>query len=227
MDNTLYFLTMLTEALRQPELRRSLEDAFAQIRLMGTQEPYAEGASNFMHFMGIVCSHTDTVDVDAARQLMAELATDTLGGEEQEAALRNIIESHPAWKAEYEEIRAELARQSPSRESVPVIGVFGPEGTVGEMVFEHVPGRASVDGILPGVYVLRLLNTGLVLWEGELMAQDLIWTVAYGDQDLELAAQTEGERGRPTHRWVLRGQEIVLRTFAGIEGGTIELELTK
>jgi hypothetical protein len=149
------------------------------------------------------------------------------GSEEEIALLLGIVESHPAWQAEYEEMRAEQAGQSSSRESVPVIGVFGPEGKVGEVVFGHVPGRASLDGVSPGPCVLRLLNTGRVLWEGRLDPKDLIWTAAYGARDLDLAAQTEDAERPPTHQWVLWGGEVILRTFAGIEKGTVEIELTK
>ena len=227
MNNPLYFLTILAQALRQPEPRRSLENAFAQIMRMGAQGPYAEGFSNFSHFMDVARSHADTVAMDAARELITELVTGALEAGEQEAALLGVIKSQPAWNAEYEQMRAEQAGQSASRESVPVIGVFGPEGKIGEMVFERRPGRASVGGISPGVCVLRLLNTGLVLWEGELAAQDLIWTAAYGDRALPLAAQTEGGHRRPTRRQVLPGGQMVLRTFAGLEKGTIELELTR
>jgi hypothetical protein len=227
MDDPLYFLTILEQALRQPEPRRSLEEAFAQIIRMGAQGPYAEGLSNFRDFMDVACSHADTVALDAARELIAELATGAFATQEQEAAGLKVIESHPAWNAEYEEMQAEQAGQSPSRESVPVIGVFGLEVKIGEMVFERGVRRASVGSISPGVCVLKLLNTGLVLWEGELAARDLIWTAAYGDRALPLAAQTEGGHRRPTREWVLPGRQMVLRTFAGIEKGTIELELTR
>ena len=227
MDDSLYFVTMLVEALRQPEPQRSLQEAFVQIERMGDQKRHSEGLLNFRRFMDIACSHADMVDLDAARELIAELATGALEGEEQEAGLVNMIESHPVWKAEYEEMCAELVGQAPLDESMPIIGVFGREGKVGEMVFERVPGRASLEGILPGLCVLKLLNTGWVLWEGELTARDLIWTAAYGARDLKLAAQTGGARRRPTHRSVLPERHLILRTFAGLEHGTIELELTR
>ena len=74
--------------------------------------------------------------------------------------------------------------------------------------------------------MLKLLNTGLILWEGELVAQDLIWTATHEGQALPLAAQTAGIRQRPTREWVLPDRQLVLRTFTGLERGTIELELT-
>jgi hypothetical protein len=227
MDNSLYFLPSLMETPQHPKPQQSLEDAFARIQELGTQDGYSEGFSNFRRFMGIACSHGDAADTDYARALIAELATGIFEGPEQENLLLAVIGSHPAWKAEYEEMCAEQAGQSPSRESMPAIGVFGPAGQVGEMVFEHVPGRISMDGILPGVYLLRLSNTGRVLWEGDLTAKDLIWTAAYGARNLDLAAQTEDAERPSTHKWVLWGGDVILRTFAGIENGTIEIELAR
>jgi len=227
MDDALYFLTILAPALQQPDLQRSLEEAFAEIKRIGAQERYGEGFSNFRRFMDIACSYADMVDLDAARELIAEIATGALEGKEPEAELLEIIASHPAWQADYEQMRAEQAGPARAGESVPVIGVFGPAGKAGEMVFERIPGRASLAGILPGLCVLKLLNTGWVLWRAELTRQDLIWTAAYGARDLKLAAQTAGARRRPTRRWVLPERHLILRTFAGIEQGTIELELTR
>jgi|GEM_PF-2940074 hypothetical protein len=223
----LYFLTILAQALRQPEPRRSLADAFARIMRMGEQELHSEDLSNFRHFMDVACRHADTVVTEAARELIVEVATGALESRQQEAAARRIIESSPTWKAEYEQMRTEQVGQSPLPASVPVIGVLGPEGKAAEMVFKRGVRRASVGGIFPGTWVLRLFNTGLVLWEGELAAQDLIWTAAYGDRALPLAAQTEGSRPRSTRRWLLPDRQMVLRTFAGLEKGIIEVELTR
>jgi len=177
--------------------------------------------------MDVACCHADTVATKAARELIVELATGALENRQQEAAALRVIESSPTWKAEYEQIRTEQAEQSPLLASVPVIGVFGPEGKAAEMVFERRVRRASVGGIFPGVWVLRLLDTGLVLWQEQLAAQDLIWTAAYGDRALPLAAQTKGSRRRPTRKWLLPERQIILQTFAGLEKGTLELELTR
>jgi hypothetical protein len=163
MDDSLYFVTPLAEALQQPEPQQSLDEAFAQIERMGAQKCYSEGLLKFHYFTDIACSHADMVDLDAARELIAELATGALEEKEQEAELLDIIASHPAWQAEYEQLRAEEAGPSRAGESVPVIGVFGPAGNVGEMVFARIPGRVSLAGILPGVCMLKLLNTGWVL----------------------------------------------------------------
>ncbi|MEN6428747.1 MAG: hypothetical protein ABFE13_25645 [Phycisphaerales bacterium] len=227
MDDSLYFLTILARALKQPEPQQSLEEAFAQIKRMGSQERYGEGFADFECFMDIACSHADAVDTDLARELIAELATDTSDGPEETRSLFSVVESNPVWKAEYQEMCAELAGQLGSHESVPVISVSGATGKIGETALEHIPGRASIDGVSPGVCVVRLLNTGRVLWEGQLSSEDLIWASAYGARDLDLAARTGDADRPPTRTWVLWGGDVILRTFAGVENGTIEIELVR
>jgi hypothetical protein len=51
MDDSLCPLTILVEALRQPEPQRSLEEAFARIKRMGGQGRYGDGFANFERFM--------------------------------------------------------------------------------------------------------------------------------------------------------------------------------
>lgn len=226
MNDSLYFLAILAEALGQPEAARSLEIALTQIKRKGRQQRYGEGFSNFRCFMTAICSHAEELDLDVVRELIAERATDALEDTEQERTLPRILRSHPQWKLEYEQLRAEQTDLSLARES-PVVGVLGSAGKIGEMVVPHVPGRACLDGISPGVCVLKLLNTGRILWQGELTARDLVWTAAYGDRALELAAQTGAGERRPTRKWALPDKKMVLRTFAGPEQGMIEIELTR
>jgi len=79
---------------------------------------------------------------------------------------------------------------------------------------------------MPGNYVLKLLNTGWTIWHGELTARELIRMEAFGDRDLRLAAGVR--KGRPTDKKdLLNNREVILRTFAGIESGSIEIELAR
>ena len=67
-------------------------------------------------------------------------------------------------------------------------------------------------------------QVGLILWEGQLTGRDLLWADAFGPESLELAAETANVQRRPTRRVVLLGGEVILRVFARIEGGEIEVE---
>ena len=227
MTDSLYFLGMLVEALEQRGAKRSLQAAFAKIQEMGSQAPYHQGLRNFECFMDAAYTYAEERDLDAARQVLVQLVTDAFEQKEQQVAWLQAIESRPVWKQECEQLCAEHDGFLSSHEP-PVIGVFGPKGTVGEMILAQVPGRACLKGVLPGLYTLKLLNTGLVLWQGQLRAQDLIWRVSSGTRVLEAAAQTGASRGRPTSRHILgQDEKMVLRTFAGLESGTIEIELKR
>ena len=81
----------------------------------------------------------------------------------------------------------------------------------------------SVAGIRPGRYRLKL-ETGLVLWEGRLAERDLVWSQAFPGQALRLAADTEESAQRPTREVGLLEGAVVLRVFAGVEAGTMEIE---
>ena len=48
----------------------------------------------------------------------------------------------------------------------------------------------SVRGLRPGSYILRL-ETGQVLWQGELSMADLLWRHAFPEDTLPLAAETD------------------------------------
>ena len=227
MTDSLYFLGMLVEALEQRGAERSLPTVFAKIQEMGSQEPYHQGLRNFECFVDVAYAYAEERDLDAARQVVVQLVTDAFEQKEQQVAWLQAIESHPVWKQEYEQLCAEHEGLLSSHEP-PVIGVLGPEGAVGEMILAQIPGQACLKGILPGLYTLKLLNTCLVLWQGQLRAQDLTWRASYGTRALEVAAQTAGSRGRPTSRHILgHDKKMVLRTFAGLESGTIEIELKR
>lgn len=227
MRESLYFITVIARALGEPDVGKALSDAFWEIREKGDQPRYVDGLKNFELFMDAAFCHHDITTTDHARELIVELAGRTFEGTELEIeSLLTTINSHPEWKTEYEAIFRQQAGEDIMLRSFPKIQVLSNKGFVGEMRFEKVPGRQSIDDISPGDYSLRLANTGWVIWEGELTAKELQWAEAYGAKDLDLAAETEVAHRRPTREIVLLDGDVFLRTFAGIESGSIEVELT-
>ena len=100
----------------------------------------------------------------------------------------------------------------------PVIEVSSDKGIVVEKTFEKVPGHESFDGLLPGRYKIKLVNTGWIIWEGRLTANKLI------DENLGMVAETEDTF---TYEEILSDRDMILRTYAGRENGRIEIELTR
>jgi hypothetical protein len=227
MNEGLYFIPIIERALKEADSTAALEKAFREIRLKGVEEPYAKGLKNFEQFMGIAYSHREAVVSDHVHRLIAELATGTFDAAERERKLLlDVINSRPDWQAEYEAFCREHAAEDFLQDPNPVIQVSSNGRVVGELLFDEVPGSKSIGGIMSGNYVLKLLNTGWTIWHGELTARELIRTEDFADTDLPLAAG-EGE-GRPTcEKDLLHNGEVVLRTYAGIESGRIEIELAR
>lgn len=226
MCEGLYFIPILAKALQQPDRKAALSDAFREISKRAARQQYAEGFKNFQLFMVAACSHHKTVEIDHVRELIVELVTETLEGtEEERRLLLKTIDSHPEWKAEYGAICEELIDEDLGQSSFPVIQVLGDTGLAGEVRFEKPAGCESIDGISPGDYSLILANNGWVIWAGRLTAKDLVWAEAYGAKDLDLAAETGDTHRRPTREIVLLDGDVILRTFPGIESGSIEVEL--
>ncbi len=69
-----------------------------------------------------------------------------------------------------------------------------------------------------------MLDTGWVIWQGELTERDLIWMAAFPDVPLDLAADTDETSARTTREESLLDGELILRVIPGLESGNIELE---
>ena len=225
MSKDLYFIPILNKAFQEAEPETALNNAFDEIKRIGKQKQYREGFSNFRRFMDEVCKHQELWHNDSVHQLIAEIATRTFEGTEKEkqAVLKSII-SHPEFKAEYEAVCREI--DDDTGKPTAIIQVFSQKRLIGKMTFRGTLGRKSIEGIFPGNYTLKL-DIGRVIWEGDLTGKDLIWTEAFGARRLDLAAETEGIEKQPTRKIVLLGGDVILRTFTGVESGSIEVELTK
>ena len=224
MGQNLYFIPIIARALQERDIEKALREAFCNIKRLGTEKRYAEGLSHFRMFMDSAYRHHKTTATDCALELIARLVTGTFEGSKQEKRLLlDFIRSHPEWKTEYEAIRR-MEEDEDFTQSFPAIGVLSDRGSDITKIFKKVPGCESFEGILPGNYKIKLVNTGWIIWEGELTAKKLLWSEAHMGKNLPLAA---GE-GRPTGEIdLLNNGQVILHTYAGIESGRIEIELAK
>ena len=226
MTKDLYFIPVLDKAFQEAESEAALKNAFDEIERLGKQKQYREGFSNFKRFMRQVCKYQELWENDSIRQLIAEIVTGTFGGTEEEE--RNVLKRitlAPKLDTEFRAVGQEIDEDS-GKHTTAVIQVLSRKRLIGEMAFTETPGHKSIEGIFPGSYTLKL-DIGRVIWEGNLAGKDLIWTEAFGAKRLDLAAETEDIERQPTRKIVLLDGDVVLRTFAGIESGSIEVELTK
>lgn len=96
---------------------------------------------------------------------------------------------------------------------------------VGIVRFSTDGAAQTVADVRPGHYRLSLA-TGLCLWRGLVTQQDVLWEVAFPGEPLRMAAATERVRSRPTKTVELESGELMLRFFAGLESGWMELTWT-
>jgi hypothetical protein len=222
MSDNLYFISIIAKALQEPDIKKALKKAFREIKKKRREKRYAQGYLNFKLFMDTVCSCHETVTNDYIRELIAEHATGTFEGTEQEKkVLTNIICLRPQWMVEYLTICRQEAEEDLTQESFPEIAVLSEEYPARYVSFPKGPARQRLDDILPGNYKLELVNTGWIIWEGQLTGSDLIWTA------LPMAADTKGVKEKHKREIdLLNNGELILRTYAGKLKGSIEIELT-
>ena len=223
MNKNLYFIEIFNTAFQQADPKVALRNAFEQIQHLGRQKQFRDGFCNFERFMEQVSKYRKLRETDSVRQLITEIATETFSGtEKQRRAVVESIAFDSEVKAEYEKVCRQVCRDCCKQTAV--IQFFRDKLLIGEMTFSEAVGRKTIGRILPGDYTLKL-DTGRVVWQGNLSGQDLIWIEAFGTRKLDLAAETSGIKRLPVRSETLLDGDMILRTFAGIESGTIEIEL--
>ena len=217
MSNDLYFIPIIARALEQKDAEQSLEEAFEKIESLGTEPQYERGFEQFQQFMDIVNVQVkrrrldDLSKADLIMELITNLATDTFDGSAQdEQRVLRVVKSQPQWKKEYDRLVTEMEELNQRPEGVE-ISIFRRNEPLKSFTFMKIPASKTIDNIITGVYTIAFA-TGRLIWEGELSEQDLIWAEAYPGKPVKLAADTGGE--------------IMIRVFAGLESGRIEVTVT-
>jgi hypothetical protein len=80
--------------------------------------------------------------------------------------------------------------------------------------------------VSPGRYLLKF-STGRVIWEGDLTGRDLIWSLAFPGQPLELAAHTGKHDKTPSLTVTLLDGDIILHVFPGIRAGLLQIQVCR
>ncbi len=82
----------------------------------------------------------------------------------------------------------------------------------------------TIEGIVPGRYGLRT-DSGRILWEGHIAAEQVLWSQAYPRQALRAAADTGQPEMAPTRTVSVPQAGLVIQTHAGIEAGSVTIAL--
>lgn len=227
----LYFIPLLARAIESGDQTQAMKGAFDEIKRVGNQPGYEEGFHQFQEFIksAILPSGEEPNEKirsirNAIYRIIYDLVTDTFEGDENlKDTFTSAIKRNPQWNVEYERIRIEV--QSFLAPDSPIEMEILRENQVIESV-RLTAETITVSPIFPGRYTVRFSN-GRILWEGNFTAEDLIWTYAYPDQDISMAAETEDSRQEPVKTISLLDGEIILRIFAGLESGRIVLKVER
>ena len=227
----LFFIPIIAKALKNGDPERAMKDAFDQIKDLGGQPEYREGFDQFLKFIDFTMLSSQesfkgdvTFFIDAIYRLICDLASGEFeGSEELKEELISAINNHPTWKAEFERIGNMIQDfMVPDHE-------FGVEVLKDDKIIGALPVSqmsATFSHITPGTYTIRL-STGRIVWEEKLSREDLIWTYAYPEKDLAVAAETEPIDQTPTRIEAILDGELEINVFAGLESGEIRIRVKK
>lgn len=225
MDESLYFIPLLADALESPDVEASLKRALAEINRRGIDDRYAAGFRNFVHFMDEVCLRHQNIERHLAHELIVMFAYDFLEPAQDDTAASHWIESCSEWRAERKAFHEETGVNQ-TELPLATIQFFRGRQLLLETVMPSEGGCGHIRNVIAGHYMVRL-DIGMTVWEGELTARELLWSEAFGERDLQMAAQTTDLQQQPTREMVLLDGALSIRVFAGIESGSIEIELCK
>ena len=225
----LYFVKILQAAFQVPDRTSALKLAVEEIVALGSTPEYREGFENFQKLVKVledeVVSDADLRDEVAAEALEARLldiATNSLEGtDEDKQLLLQFIEENPELKTALQVMQKRLASRLPGSPVVE-IEVEKDNLSFGLYRLEAEIGRVVILGIQEGEYTVKL-STGLLLWQGKVRAEEVLWQLAYPGKKLPVAAETKMLRQQPTLVSDLLNGEGKLEVFPNLESGTIVL----
>jgi len=231
MSKDLYFLSIIADALRQPDPKAALRAGIEDIKTLGQRPEYKRGFLQFQHFMAEVKGNSEKLsqkplDImsNEIRYLSLQLASDLLEeNQEEEQAVLDLIRSEPRWQEDFEKMCKEISKSKmPHR--VPEIIIEKNREPIGFTPCERQPVIKEIRNVEPAHYAARM-DTGRIIWQGELTEKELIWSVAFPGQALELAADTGEPTARMTREITLLDGELIIRVFPGAESGRLELRI--
>jgi hypothetical protein len=231
MTKDLYFLPIIADALRQPEPKEALREAIEKIETFGRRPEYERGFLQFQRFMTEVKRNwekspqkPEDILLDVIRCLALQVAADLLEGDENETqAILDLIESQPRWQEEFEKLCGETSK-SKMAQKIPEIIIERNGEHIASIPCERLPVSKEIRNVKPGLYSLKF-DTGRLIWEEELTEQELLWAIAFPEQDLDMAADTGDTVERATREIKLLNGKLVIRVFPEVESGRLELTI--
>ena len=196
MQEQLYFITEICNSLRKGANAEEINNMVRDIIDKGKDKKYRQGYEQFLRFVEAGRAGWLAMPTQK-KQIISQVVNEII----QESSNKIIPTSH--------KLSLLLERN----------GV-----TLATLKFSGEEQSLLIGDIYPGEYSLRT-DSDWLLWQESLSETDLFWTHAYPDQDLPMAADTEGTMGKSIKKFGLLNGEIVFRIYPGLESGTMEIEV--
>ncbi|HPF38107.1 MAG TPA: hypothetical protein PK093_05650 [Phycisphaerae bacterium] len=223
MDHDLYFLPILVEALRQENQSQSLCTAIARIRELGAKPEYEAGFKQFRSFMTETRDHFEWLDQYVREELIVELAAGSFDGRPRTAELAlSLVRLRPTWKETYAALRSELDHHPEPRS--PTVSVRRDGDPFIELPLDEIPKKVRLLPIVPGRYTIEL-DSGRILWEGNITKADVEWELAHPGKPIPVAAATGEGQHRHVREEVSPNGACRVRIYAGLRSGQMEVDI--
>jgi hypothetical protein len=231
MNKDLYFIKLIANALKGDQSSIRMKKALEEIHRKGQQPEYRQGYLQFLEFMRkIVEARNDFSPLpdrrheDLIQDLILQFGLGLIESDSPEAVLiQKFIESSPKWKNEQGRLSYAVRDTESVLDSIEIII------DIDGKPLKRIPwsGRLVVDkigGVSPGNLSIRL-NTGRVLWQGELTTSDLFLSEAFPNEELKLAADTGEVFTRMSRRFHLLDGGLIITVYPEIESGSLEIRI--
>lgn len=228
MSKDLSFIPIIAKALQSDNPKKALLEAFHEIRQLSNRADHKQMYIQFQKFIDTIYQQTEAKYLEkdfsdlVVKELILELTTDTFEGDskEKDAAIA-LINSEEKWQDIYNQITKQLQDQP---EPSYTIFIEKDSKRINTITLTESVNIYLMKDIFPGHYTIKL-NTGRVLWDSEFSDEDLIWTRAYPDIPLKLAADTDDKEASSKREINLLDNKLVIQVFPGMESGTLKIKL--
>lgn len=227
MTDGLYFLPILMMALQHgDDVAGAMQKAQLAIQHLGRQDRFQDGFSQFNALMAEISDHHNLWLEASLAERLYDLAANTV--EEKTTAspeLLKLMRQFTDCETLYH-LLCQVMRHKPASPDLPVVNVVRDGDLLGERMSRPVSGQITIKDIHPGQYRIEL-DTGRIVWQGDLLDQDLLWQKAYPHAPLEMAAESQESDLTPTIERVLLDGELIIRIYPGVESGWLEIEFVE
>lgn len=226
-NKNLYFIPILANAFESMDIEAAIEDAMAEIVRLGKLPDYESGFRQFEELVGFGLDELESNPTLLSRavsevkhSLMVKFALNDLPEQSKESdTLLSVIHSDPELLREFELIKENLAKVQDEYLHVEV-QLFIDGKFIQEIVLNPHQIEVEFKKVKPGFLSVRVSN-GRVLWEDEVLAESLIWSLAYPDREYKLAADTGEAQVQPTRTGHSPDKKTQVRIYPGLESGRL------